>query len=66
MAHVRNYLLLTRQYKDVMNYDQHPIFDKEDQAMAMDNDMMHDISMVTHLEDGCTFLDPVVDSSRPN
>jgi hypothetical protein len=52
--------------KDVVNYDKHPIFDKEDQVMAMVNDTMHDVSMLTHLEDGCKFLDPLVDSSRPN
>jgi hypothetical protein len=33
--------------------------------MAMDSDAMHDVSMLTHLEDGCTFHNPLVDSSRP-
>jgi hypothetical protein len=33
--------------------------------MAMDSDRMHDVSMLIHLEDGCTFLNPLVDSSRP-
>ena len=50
---------------DMVNYDQPPMFDEEDQEMATNNDMLHNFSMFKKSDDYCTFLEPSLVSSIP-